>query len=139
MISIEQFNDQLDKHGADLDSWPNEMRTHARELLEHNDEARAALVEDESVSALLASIMRVPESNSLRAKILRGVLNREGEYGFLDSFVTSVWRMTTVAAVPLIIGLYVGAMQQENYSLLEDELTVMTFLDYDVALLVANE
>ena len=68
-LDLERFEQLLDVHGADLERWPEELRTHARELLTSSAPAQLAWSRAERLAALLDAAPDVLPSAALSARI----------------------------------------------------------------------
>jgi hypothetical protein len=68
-LDLERFEQLLDVHGAELERWPEELREHARELLQSSVPAQHAWSNAEGLAALLDAAPDVLPSAALSARI----------------------------------------------------------------------
>jgi ferric-dicitrate binding protein FerR (iron transport regulator) len=106
-MNLQQFNDHLDRHGAHLDAWPETERNAARQLLQRDPEAAAALRTAEAVDAHLARLRAHRAPAGLAARI--AATTRHGvEGGWLEALFRPLWRPALLALLPLVAGFVVG-------------------------------
>ena len=66
-ISVEQFQELLDRLGEDLSAWPEELRNQALELLSTSEDARKRLAEAKATA---------DELRATSPKAPKGLVNR---------------------------------------------------------------
>lgn len=105
-MDIETFEHALDRHGPDLDRWPDIHAAEARSLLESSEHARDLLVEARELDAALLDVLsNVPAPLGLKTRILANLPEREA---WLEWFGVKAWRPVGLALVPLLVGFSVG-------------------------------
>jgi hypothetical protein len=68
-LELSTFEGLLEVHGGSLESWPEELRRPAQELIESSELARAAWAEARRLDALLGGLPDVEPSAQLVARI----------------------------------------------------------------------
>lgn len=74
-MTLESFTRALETFGSDIESWPDNSRSVALDLMSHNEDARFLLEQAESLDALLHSSPDIVSSSALRETILAGGLS----------------------------------------------------------------
>lgn len=109
-MDLADFEDGLDRYGADLTRWPSVARSAAEAFLEHSAEGRAALRAMAEVEAVLRSD-RAPSTQgaaTLAARAMRHVQDRP-----LHRMARGAgWAVTVTLA--LVLGLLVGGGTSER-------------------------
>ncbi len=120
-MNIEDFEDGLDRYGADLDAWPEELSTAAHALIASNDPVsfraselvRATVDLDTLLTG--ASTTAHPAPPYLRNRILANLEHAEevDPVGrLLRWFGDSLWRTAITALLPLIVGFGAGVFTE---------------------------
>lgn len=106
-MNLEQFNDHLDRRGADLAAWPEADADAARELIRRSPEAGAAWRAAAAVDVHLTAMRdhRAPAGLAGRITAAAHVTPRPG---WLASLLTPRWRPALLALLPLVAGFYIG-------------------------------
>lgn len=104
---LREFEEQLDRFGADLDRWPKSERAWARTLIAENETAARLWTAEESARLLLDELPRLEPSATLRSTIAEipivaeQAAARDWSPGFL-------WRAAFAAFGMLSLGLVSG-------------------------------
>ena len=77
--SIEDFQDSVDRWGADLATWPEPQRAAALTLLDQSPAARAVLAEARRLRDLARGAATVSAPRGLVQRILDAALDEDGE------------------------------------------------------------
>ena len=105
-MDIETLEDALDRHGPDVDRWPDAHAAEARSLVESSARARDLLAEARELDAALLDVLsNVPAPLGLKTRILANLPEREA---WLEWFGVKAWRPVGLALVPLLVGFSVG-------------------------------
>lgn len=118
-MNMEQFQDLLDRHGADLGRWPREERTQAEHLVADNAEARAALTQarrlDAALSRLIdkqdaddAAVMRVVAKLNARPLPRQKVPLWRLPAVLLDLQFAPAWPRVAALCACAVLGFYIG-------------------------------
>ena len=125
-----KFEELLDRYGSDLSLWPARDREAGRAMLEQNTAARALLNAQKSVDAQLDEAMVVPHPHGLEQKVMArfAAQKRRIEFG---NWRMLFWKPAFAAACSLAFGFYLGAANQALPIDLAEDLTSVTFYDYE--------
>ena len=105
-MDLADFERALDRHGADLDRWPDQLVPRVRGLLESSASARELLEEVRRLESVLDEILPdVPVPLGLKTRVLANVPLVEP---WLQWWTAKSWRPAALALVPLIVGIGVG-------------------------------
>ena len=105
-MDLADFENALDRHGAELDRWPAPLAPQARELLEASAPARRLLEEARRLEAVLDEILAdVPAPLGLKTRVLANLPSAEP---WLQWWTAKPWRPAALALVPLVVGFGVG-------------------------------
>jgi anti-sigma factor RsiW len=117
MLTLERFEDLVSAYGADLNRWPESMRTQVQELLATSPDARARLAEAAELDQQLTleaahSAARGALKDPVRAlaHLRSGVAARIGEPEARREATRVYWfGLTAVAAAAVAAGLVLGS------------------------------
>ncbi len=102
----ETFEHLLDRHGADLDRWPDNLAANARSLVERSAHARNLILEARELESALDDLLpAVAAPLGLRTRVLANLPEREAWFEWLT---VKAWRPAALALVPLVVGFGVG-------------------------------
>ena len=105
-MDIETFEDAMDRHGPDLDRWPDVRAAEARSLVESSARARDLLAQARELDLALRDLLSsAPAPLGLKTRILANLPEREV---WLEWFGVKAWRPVGLALVPLLVGFSVG-------------------------------
>ncbi len=105
-MELVDFENALDRHGAELDRWPAPLVHQARELLEASAPARRLLEEARQLEAVLDEILAdVPTPTGLKTRVIANLPSVEP---WLQWWTAKAWRPVALALVPLAVGFGVG-------------------------------
>jgi hypothetical protein len=107
LMTLQQFNDHLDRRGANLDAWPEPDGTAARELVRREPAAAAALRAAETVEGHLTALQAHRAPAGLAARITASV-DGHARPGWLESLFSPPWRPALLALLPLAAGFALG-------------------------------
>ena len=124
------FEELLNRHGSDLSVWPEHLRNEANELLSENTTAHAMLNAQATVDQVLNDVMVVPKPYSLEQRVMARFAGRKRWFE-LGQFSAFFWKPAFAAAFSLAFGFYLGAANQELPIDLAEDLTYVTFYDYE--------
>lgn len=124
------FEELLDVHGSDLSAWPEDLRDEAKTLLMQSARALALLNAQIFVDKHLADAMIVPKTYGLEQKIMAKFAAHKRRFE-LSRWSAFVWKPAFAAACSLAFGFYLGAANQELPVDLAEDLTYVTFYDYE--------
>jgi hypothetical protein len=144
MMTLTEFTQLLEIHGADSGNWPPEQRQAMLSLARENEEASNILSEFRRLDGMLAA-MEAPQFADLAARIADQELPQR-QPGLMDRLLnwllpanagSSLWRPALAACLPLFVGVIVGnysnfAMEQSSQATQywEDELAMISLADY---------
>jgi hypothetical protein len=138
-MTLEEFELNLDRHGADLDRWPADLAAQARRTLTTSHEARELQGEARAIGLLLDDALPAGTltTGALRSRILAEVSAggaRAWSLGWLTGG-SRLLRPVAVAAllIPLFVGYAIGAGSQSggvNEDLASD-VSLLAFADYE--------
>ena len=102
----ETFEHFLDRHGADLDRWPDNLAADARSLVERSVRARDLFREARELESALDGLLpTVAAPLGLKARVLANLPERAAWFEWL---AVKAWRPAAIALVPLVVGFGVG-------------------------------
>jgi hypothetical protein len=144
MMTLTEFTQLLEIHGADPANWPPEQRPNMLSLVRDNNEASSILSEFQRLDGLLVA-MEAPQFADLGARIANQELPQR-QAGLMDRLLnwllpekagSNLWRPALAACLPLVVGVIVGnysnfAMDQSSQATQywEDELAMISLADY---------
>lgn len=110
----ERFESNLDRWGADLNSWPGEAQEQARWLLATSTRALALLENQQQIDEALAGLKEHPVPADLQGRIMdrlpRPVPEPDRWQRIWEWFAGALWRPALAACAPLALGFLLGAM-----------------------------
>jgi hypothetical protein len=139
LMTLEEFETQLDRHGADPARWPASATDRAQRLLAQSDAARALLAEARDISALLDDALPAATltTNAVRTRILGLVQSEAERAGVFARLLNGLrWRRPiaiAAASIPLLVGYAIGIGYQPggfNEDLASD-VSLLAFADYE--------
>jgi len=139
LMSIDEFEAQLDRHGANLERWPTQAAAQGKQLLATSTVAHALLVEARDMAVLLDDAFPAATltTGALRSRILAEVTRdaaRPGLFAWLTNRSRLLRPMAIAAAlIPLFLGYAIGAGYQSrgvNEDLASD-VSLLAFADYE--------
>ena len=102
----ETFEHLLDRHGPDLDRWPDGLSVEARGFVDLSPGARALLLEARELESALDDVLpRIVAPLGLQTRLLANQPEREAWFEWLAG---TAWRPAALALVPLVVGFGVG-------------------------------
>ena len=117
-MTLQGFEDALDRYGADIDRWPVDLRAPGRALMEQHPEARRLLAESRQLEAALMEIVRpVPLAADRLGRLLA---NLHARRTVVDPVVAlarprAAFAITMAATVMFVLGAWSGvAVSQAN-------------------------
>ena len=115
-MNITEFENHLDRYGANIDNWPKEL-SKAGLLLINSDSKDARKLHESAkhMEKILDGFKQLPASDGLKKSILNRIRfqspatldNRLSDY-FAQWIMGAVWRPTLCAIVPLVLGFSAG-------------------------------
>ena len=121
-INDADFEDALDRHGADPARWPEPLRAQLSAWLDTSPSAQASFAEARRLEEeLAATFATVPVPLGLKTRILARVSPREP---WLDWLTKQIWRPVGLACVPLALGFALGMGVADDTGDLEDSVLV---------------
>lgn len=129
-MNEQNFEEYLDLHGSELSSWPEHLRDEASKLLSQSSSTRALLDAQIAVDQVLADVMVVPETVGLEQKIMARFAAHKRRFE-LRNWSAFLWKPAFAATCSLAFGFYLGAANPELPSDLAEDLTYITFYDYE--------
>lgn len=115
------LDELLSRHGAKPSRWPAEARAPAEALLRNSASARALVAEAERLERGLDAMPTHPVPIGLRTRILA---NARPQDAWLRWLTTSLWRPASLACLPLLLGIALGANVAGDTGDLEDRVLV---------------
>ena len=113
-MNLDTFLDHLDRHGPDIDVWPDGVRADAHALLAASAEAATAMDDARRLAVALAALPDQPAAPYLasciaaRAGAEKDPASRLGQW-----FGNTFWRPAVAAAIPLALGFVLGFSYQQ--------------------------
>lgn len=105
-MDLADFEHALDRHGADVDRWPDHLIPEVRGLLESSAAARELLEETRRLDSVLDEMLAdVPVPLGLKTRVLANVPLAEP---WLQWWTAKAWRPAALALAPLVVGVGVG-------------------------------
>jgi hypothetical protein len=137
-MTLDEFEMQLDRHGADVDAWPANEAAAARRLLATSSEATYVLADARAIAALLydAFPATTPTTRAVRERIIADVENdamRPRGFAWLAHLPRVVRPIAAAAAlIPLSVGFVIGVGFQPgvNDDLVSD-VSLLAFVAYE--------
>ena len=127
------FEDLLDRHGADIALWPADQAHAANLLLARSAEARALREQAQNVETLLADALPELVPIGLKNRILAHVGTDPGDRpAWLDWLTAAFWRPVTLAMVPLVLGFALGVSFPEAVEDYDDDVSLLVFADLEL-------
>lgn len=144
-LTLTEFTDLLDRHGADVDTWPAATRERCQQLLDDDAAARNLLQQQRQLDSLLDRLP-MPEFPRLEARVLhqplppraRSTLDAALEWLFPAGVLgRQFWRPAMAACLPLMFGFVVGnffsfgiTAENPGFDYWDDELYMLSLNDY---------
>ena len=119
-MKLQELQQLLDKHGAELASWPDQAQQDAGRLLASSKEAQQALENANELNELLTMALEVPAPRGLKARIL-SVTAGTTVPKWLNWLAGPPWKRAMAACVPLVLGFAVGFAATPHSSTISDE------------------
>ena len=114
----ETFEHFLDRHGAEIDRWPDSLAAEARSLLERSRRARDLLLEARDLeSALDEALPAIAAPLGLHTRLLANLPQREAWFEWLT---VKAWRPAALALVPLVVGFGIGLNAAQGDAAMEN-------------------
>ncbi len=114
----ETFEHLLDRHGADLERWPEELAAQARSVAKRSARAHALLAEARELESALNDLLpSVAAPLGLRTRVLANLPERDAWFEWL---AVKAWRPAALALVPLVVGFGVGLNVAQGADAIED-------------------
>lgn len=104
-----EFDQALDRWGADLDQWPGAAAERGRACLAASPDARRSLAAARQVDAYLQGLARGAAPPHLAARIVASVPRPDGVERLLDWFTARLWRPAVLALAVTVGGYLAGA------------------------------
>lgn len=123
MLSLDHFQELLDRWGDDLATWPPKWRIAARDLLANSDEARQRLEVARQLRRVIATPKAVRAPVDLSARILAAAAQQAPAFPSptIASPDTALWgllgrwlRTGVVMPACFVVGLMVGVVSSAN-------------------------
>ena len=129
-MDIDDFEDSLDRYGADSSQWPETVRSQAPSLLASSTHAQDLLAETKRLDqALNDALPAAPAPLGLKTRILANLPRRDP---WLEWLRVKTWRPLALACVPLALGFAVGSSVVEDPAGWEERVLV-AFSEADLA------
>ena len=116
-----ELDELLNRHGAEPSGWPAEARPRAQALLRDSASAQALLAEAKQLESALSAMPTPPVPLGLRTRI---VANATPQDAWLQWLTTKLWRPASLACLPLLLGVALGANVADDTEDLEDSVLV---------------
>jgi len=137
-MTLDEFESNLDRYGADLARWPPEFTARARSLIADSSVARSLLVECRALAALLDDALPAASlsTGAVRSRILAAIEDETAKPTFAWlRFGPRLLRPVAIAMaiIPLALGYAIGVGYQPggvNDDLVSD-VSLLAFADYE--------
>ena len=136
-MEIAEFENYLDRYGADFDDWPAAHRNAGVQLAATDESAAQLLAATRLLTTTLGEMTTPEPSASLAERILAATLDEPAPATpapppslidrAIDWLTGAVWRPVGLAFVPLVLGFAIGLNVQEDVSDFESEVTMLAF------------
>lgn len=128
-MTVQDFADLVDRHGAAPEQWPATLRAAAGGLLAASASARQLLADAERLARGLDRVLRaVPAPLGLATRIVANAPRRDA---WLDWLGVKLWRPAALACLPLVCGFVAGMGFIDDTTDLED-MALVAFADSSV-------
>lgn len=139
-MNLSEFESYLDIHGSRWERWPDHLRQDAQTFLQEHEEAKLLYAEAVQLDSILGVDQPIKAPPSLRRRILASTLGLSTNTNdWLGVFLTRLWRPAAAALVPLCLGFSVGFFDQEPINELEQEISTLSFTDFETLAGVYDE
>ena len=138
-MTLDEFESNLDRYGADLAQWPPELAAPANSLIGESGSARSLLVEARALAGLLYDALHAAplSTGAVRSRILAAIaeeIAKPGVFAWLR-FGPRLLKPVAIAMaiVPLALGYAIGVGYQSggvNDDLVSD-VSLLAFADYE--------
>lgn len=144
-LTLSDFTNLLDRHGANLDTWPAPARAAGQHLLDSDVAAQDLLRRQRQLDSLLDALP-IPEFAGLESRVLhqplpprsRSVMDAALEWLFpANALGRQFWRPAMAACLPLVFGIVVGnfysfgiTTENPGFDYWDDELYMLSLNDY---------
>ena len=125
-MTINEFTDNLDRWGSNLELWPEAERARGARLLRESAEARQAHGHAQRIDTLLTTAHHAPAE--LEGQILAQIASEDFWQQLADWFAQTLWKPSLAAACMLALGFAVG---------LTGDIEVLTDSDLDEVSMLA--
>ena len=110
-MTIDEFNDNLDRWGSELEAWPVPARSQGAALLKESTQARRQYAHAQRIDTLLATEHRAPPT--MRHQILQQLPRAQAPVDDIwqrlaDWFAGALWKPSLAAACLLALGFTAG-------------------------------
>lgn len=103
-----RFEEALDRWGTNFSDWPTDTADWGRRLVEESEAARRAHEQALRIEGALGALSPLPASADLKQRIVDAA---EGERRYRKAPRRSLWRPALAAAIPLLVGFWLGLNQ----------------------------
>ena len=138
-MTLHEFENLLDRHGAALDRWPTDIAAKAKQLVSTSIDARTLLANSSALDKLLGEALpaATPTTAAVRARILAGVAREavaRRPFAWLLDRPRILGPIAVAAAlIPLCLGYAIGtgyAPNGVNEDLVADA-SLLAFTEYE--------
>jgi hypothetical protein len=138
-MTLDEFELQLDRYGANLDRWPVESASRAKRLVADSSGARSLFAESRALEMLLDDALPAAtlSTGAVRNRILAAVTEQTAKphmFAWLNVSPRLLRPVAIAAAViPLVLGYAIGVGYQPggvNEDLVSD-VSLLAFADYE--------
>lgn len=126
-MTIDEFTDNLDRWGSNLDLWPEAERLPGANLLRQSADARQTHARAQHIDTLLAAEHRAPPA--LQGRILAQVGSEDFSQRLADWFADTLWKPSLAAACMLALGFAFG-VTGEIEDLTDSDLEAVSMLAF---------
>jgi len=127
-VTATEFEEYLDRYGADIGTWPAALAEPAQMLIERSAVASALHDEAQRTQAMLRDAFTDIEPIGLKTRILANLEAAPGR-SWLDWLTGALWRPAALALVPLVLGFALGVNYAPHDNDFEDAVTLLVFAD----------
>jgi len=104
-----RFEEALDRWGGNFANWPGDAAEWGRRLVETSEEARRAHAQAVRLEDALGALPPLAASEDLKRRIASAAGARYGK-----PFHGRLWRPAIAAAIPLLVGFWLGLNQGQS-------------------------
>lgn len=113
-MNLDTFLNHLDRHGPEIDGWPDDVRAGAHALLAASAEAATAMDDARRLTVALAGLPDRPAAPYLASRIAARARAETDPGSRLGQwFGSTFWRPAVAAAIPLALGFVLGFSYQQ--------------------------